>query len=310
MDFNMIENIPSNVKLVINPYDNYHSSTRKGIMVSGEWSNEVTTFILENEVKAVYLNYAKGWNSSDYSFLRDLKSVEELNVIAPGYKNFNSVEEMDSLSNLVLSFCPDEKVDFTRLDNLVDFSAPWWKGAESILQCTGLTDLSLDKLKLKNYESLGNLVNLKSFGVVDGGVNNVDWLRNLKELEWLEICSWRNLRDFSPISQCYKLKRLGIESCSSLNDVSFLSYLSGIKILCLSGNKSIPSIASMKNLKKLRAFSFSGTTDIEDGDLKVLETLPELSMLMFQGRKHYTHKLIKDWNWDNYNKPDRLLMLK
>ncbi len=306
----MMIGIPSNVELVDNPYNNYHSSRRKGIMVSGEWSQEITTFILDNNIKAVYLNYTKGWVSNDYAFLADLKTIEELHIIATDYKNFNAVEKMESLHHLVLGYCPKEKVDFTKLDNLVEFSAPWWKGAESILQCTGLTGLSLDKLKLKNYESLGTLINLRSFGVVDGGINNLNWLENLQELEWLEICSWRGLSDFSPISQCSQLKRLGIESCSALNDISFLRQLEKIKILDLTGNKGLLSISPVSFLKKLKAFSFSGTTNIEDGDLTVLETLPELSMLMFQARKHYSHKLIKNWNWDNYNTPDKLLMLK
>ena len=30
-------------------------------------------------------------------------------------------------------------------------------------------------------------------------------------------------------------------------------------------------------------------------------------MLMFKGKKHYTHKLIKQWDWRNFNSPDTLL---
>jgi len=41
-----------------------------------------------------------------------------------------------------------------------------------------------------------------------------------------------------------------------------------------------------------------------------LEDLPELAMLMFGPRKHYSHRLVKTWSWSHFSTPDRLLEKK
>ena len=40
-----------------------------------------------------------------------------------------------------------------------------------------------------------------------------------------------------------------------------------------------------------------------------LTYLPVLSMVNFNNRRHYTHKLNKAWNWDNFNIPDSNLII-
>ena len=81
--------------------------------------------------------------------------------------------------------------------------------------------------------------------------------------------------------------------------------------LSMIDNGEIKDIQILGELQKLKAFSFAGSsTKIVDGDLSVLETLPDLAMLMFGSRRHYTHTLIKKWNWHHFNHPDKLLKRK
>ena len=79
-------------------------------------------------------------------------------------------------------------------------------------------------------------------------------------------------------------------------------------LLCISNNGDIDSLLPLANLKQLKALAFSGNTKIVDGELSILTTLKSLAMLNFSPRKQYTHKLIKKWNWKNYNNPDTLLV--
>ena len=76
----------------------------------------------------------------------------------------------------------------------------------------------------------------------------------------------------------------------------------------LNDNRLLKSLKPLKDIKSLKAFSFTGEkTMIEDKDLSVLTTLPKLSMLMFGHRRGYSHKLVKQWDWKNYDNPDKLL---
>ena len=90
-------------------------------------------------------------------------------------------------------------------------------------------------------------------------------------------------------------------------DIDFLKKLKGLEFINLSSNGEIATLAPLSCLENLKALAFAGNTIIKDGDLSVLIELPKLSMLMFQGRRHYTHKLIKKWDWENFNTPDTLL---
>lgn len=81
-----------------------------------------------------------------------------------------------------------------------------------------------------------------------------------------------------------------------------------MKVLDLSDSGNIPSIEFIQNLIKLQSFAFAGSnTYIEDGDLLPLTKLKKLSMLMFTPKKNYSHKLLKKWNWENFDSPEVLL---
>jgi hypothetical protein len=96
-----------------------------------------------------------------------------------------------------------------------------------------------------------------------------------------------------------------------LSSLEFVKPLTSLEVLIISDNKNIDSLEPVSLLKKLKALSFAGpSTNILDGDLSKLQELPMLAMLSFKARKHYTHKLVKKWSWENLNNPDILLEKK
>ena len=73
----------------------------------------------------------------------------------------------------------------------------------------------------------------------------------------------------------------------------------------------LDSLAPLSGLRSLKALAFAGAkTTLRDGDLRPLLDLPKLSMVMFGARRHYSHKIVKRWSWDNLEQPDRLLAPK
>jgi Leucine-rich repeat (LRR) protein len=119
---------------------------------------------------------------------------------------------------------------------------------------------------------------------------------------------FRNLESLDGIENLESLRSLSINECNRLSDLSALTALTNLEHLVVSDWGVIETLAPIAKLKKLRAFSFSGArTTIKDGDLSPLEDLPQLSMLMFASRRHYSHKLVKHWNWNNFHNPDTLL---
>lgn len=286
--------------------------SRKGVMITGKWSDEIANFICQNnDIKALYLNSSRGWIGSDYSFLSELKTIEELHILS-GIKavNLAALEDMSSLIDLEMTVVSNEKIQFDRLTHLKHCFLSYWRGVDSILQCKRLKSLYLDNYKPKGIVDFSVLNSLNSLTIGNSTIENIDFVKDLSALNILEFYNCKKVSDFSALSQLPNLKKLVIDGNKELHNIEFVSHLSKLQFLSVTDCPNLASIKAVGNNKQLKAFAFAGNTVVADGDLSPLELLPELSMLMFQARKHYTHRLIKPWDWHNFASPDTLLAKK
>lgn len=298
------------IKVVSNPYSDKNSIFRKGVEVEGHWPTQAKDFIRQNGIKALYLNSTKGWLGTDYSFLAELDTIEELFISSSSATGLASIEKMLNLREINLTFSSQDRINFSGLKKLEKCYLYWWGGADSIFECVSLRSAYFDGLKLKNYDLVSRLVSLSELTIANSSIDSVNWLVDMGVLEKIELLNCKKISNFSPIGECRKLKSLTIRGNKNIKNVSFLKDLDSLEVLIISDNGSIDSISDISALKNLKAASFAGSTTIVDGDLSVLERLPKLSMLMFAPRKHYTHRLIKPWNWNNFDVPDVLLEKK
>lgn len=298
--------IPDYVQVVENPYKSSSSKSRKGVMVGGPWVDELADFIEKNAIKAVYFNSSKGWTGEDYTFLSKLKGVEELDIIASSATGLTSVEQMDNLVELSISASCKEKIDFSKIRNLEKCYLYWMGGYEGIFDCSQLKSLYIDTPKLKDYSKISRLKTLEVLTIANSSIESVSLLLDLKSLKELELLNCRKLQDFSPIKECKDLRRLTIGGCKLLFELDFLANCKHLEVLLLVDDGEILSLTPLKELTALKALSLAGTV-VKDGDFSAIASLPKLSMLMFQSKKHYTHNLIKSWDWNNFNNPSVLL---
>lgn len=304
---NKYSQIPEYVQVVEDSYKSKDSENRKEIIVGGPWVQEIGVFIRDAGIKSLYLNCSKGWRDTDYSFLADLDTVEELRIITSPANNIAAVEGMVNLKELSLTCCTKETVDFSKLTRLKRCYLNWWDGASSIFECRSLENLYLDEIRIKDYSKLGQLNNLHYLTLANCSVESMSWLSQLNQLTELAALNCRKLKDFSSIGSCKSLKRLTIDGSKHLTELDFLSGLYNLEVINISNNGEIENLKPLSRLKNLKAVAFAGSTAIVDGDLSIFESLPKLSMLMFRARKHYSHKLIKKWSWNNLDFPDTLL---
>ena len=279
---------PSNVIETINPYNSNKSNKRKGIIVLDSWNESIHKFIKDNNIEALYINYAKGWDSNDYSFLSKLKEIKELNIISGG-GDLSCISEMTNLEELSISYSHDGVIDFSKLEKLETCFLGYSKKIDSLFKAQSLKHLSLDEFKFKDYQKISELINLKHLTISNSNIDSIEFLNNLY-LESLELVNCRKLLSFEQISTQKELINLIIDGCSKLYNLDFLKNLQNLEWLSLSFNKNLESINSLKELYKLRTLTFMQTS-IEDGDLKVLTTLENLLMLRFNNKKHYNLKL-------------------
>lgn len=279
-------------------------------IVRDEPIDEVVALINQEGIEAVTLNCSKGWCSEDVSFLAELSNVRNLAIITSHTTGVQAIEKMVSLEELNITFSSKDTVDFTKLKLLKKAYIHWWSGAESVMDCDWITTAYLDEIRRKDFSHIANMTGLEKLTIANSNIKSLEWLSALKNLTELSLFNCRSLTDFSPIAQLKQLKRINIEGCNKLTDISFVADLPRLEILGLTGNSEIPSIAAVGGAKALKAIFFQASTNVLDGDLSALLTLPHLAILSFQPRKHYSHKLVKKWKWADFDQPDTLLQAK
>lgn len=293
---------------VINPYNNKDYIFGKGLMLR-KWDNSILKYVCQNNIESIFINISRGWNGgADFSFLSELTTIKELSIIVGESKNLSSIEKMLVLESMDLTINGKEFVNFTKLQNLKNCFISWWPKAANILELSSLEELYIDNLRLKDYSNFTINSNLTKLTIGNSSIDTLSFLKGLQDLTVLNFFNCKKITDFSMLSSCSKLKRIDLSGCC-LKNLNFIKELKDLEVLLIGDTGDIESINGISKLKKLKAISLSGKTNVLDGDLTPLTYLPVLSMVNFNNRRHYTHKINKAWNWNNFNIPDSNLII-
>lgn len=303
MEYEIISKNPYNGKELI--------ESVKGILIKGPWKEEYKAIIVDNQIRSIFLNIAKGWECESYSFLKDIPEMLEIDIIDSNDKDIHSVESQLSLKSLSLNMPIGSIIDLSIMGQLEECYIVWNKNVNSIFDAISLKRLYIDNFKAKDDHRLKNLKNLKELTVANSNMTSLEFLNSLKDtIQTLELLNCKKIVDFIPITMLNGLKKLNIDGYKDIRSIEFIKGLENLEILLLNVGR-IDSIEPLLELKRLKALSFFGTsTYIEDGNLQPLTSIKELSMLMLVDRKHYTHKVVKPWNWKHFGIPDKLLVKK
>ncbi len=296
------------IEIVTNPYsasatpiDCEYKDDISSILVKGPWHEDIIDFMQKNQIRGLYLNYAKGFECSNFDFLCCLPELELLNIIYTPVDSLKPVESLVNLKSLSISCHWKDKIDLTRLNNLLRCFIGYDKGAESVFECLSLKYLYIDNFKLKDYSSLKNLTKIEYLTIGNSSFNTPELLGDLPLLRKLVLLNCRKLDRLIGVDRLGSLEWLTIDGSRQVSSLNELSKLKHLKILQLSNNKEIDTLTPIKGLVKLKSLSFFGDTKIADGDFSFLEELPSLSLVGFAGRRHYTHKPARPWNWGDYD---------
>ncbi len=294
---------------VVNPYHDNLSQLRKGLLIKGPWRESYARYVEKNSIKALYFNSARGWRGEDFSFLSELNGIEEISIICSKISNLSSIERIKSLQEISLNGIVTEDVKLCSLPRLKKCYLYWWTGAKSVLESVSLESAYFDKLRLKAYDELAELRSVRHLTIANSSMPDIEWLNRFTgQLEELHLLNCKKLECFSALSTQTNLKRLTISGSKFLGKIDFVSALRNLEVLDLSDSGPIKDIRAIVELKELKAFALAGSnSEIENGDLSALSSLPKLAMVMLAPRKHYTHRLVKKWDWKNFNTPDKLL---
>jgi internalin A len=86
------------------------------------------------------------------------------------------------------------------------------------------------------------------------------------------------------------MDKLEIGTCRKIRVIDEVSSLAKLREFYLDNVGDIQSLKPLAQLSQLHRVTFVESTNILDGDLSPLVGLPNLELVAFQNRRHYSHR--------------------
>jgi len=297
-----------------NPFDQDDTRDVRMARIKGPWHPKIAGYLRRSGIKGLELSFRDGFRSDDEDFLAELPFIELFNM--PPTKDGDAhiplrIEALQGLRRLKVMEKVKTPIDFTAFENLQSCTVKWQPGTKTVLHANTLRFLQIYSVNWKDADGLGDLETLENLEIAHSGIRSAEPLTALKGLKRLSLSVCRDLADLNGIAQLTTLKSLHIDEVRHVNDLEFLTPLENLEVLTIRDVGEISSIDPLRDMKNLRAISIAGTkTKFVDGDLSPLTRLPQLAMLFLNDRRHYSHRTVKKWSWNNLYSPDEQLALK
>lgn len=260
------------------------------LVLHTEWSDQLLDIYRTNKVKEMEVNYAKGFKGKDLTFLSKLSDLEALVIT---HRTIDDISPLNNLHNLrvleVNTYCKTEII-FNNFPLLEECVLEWRPKAKSIISCQSLKKLFLNSLPWESTEGLSNLTNLESLSLANSKIVNIKGIATLPKLQFLGLYNLRKLEGLTGIESLLILKRLEINGCKKIHSLDPLASLPQLRELHLCDDGDILSLKPLSAMVDLEEFLFYESTNVLDGDLSLLQSLPRLRRVWFENRPHYSLK--------------------
>ena len=186
----------------------------KVLILKGDWSQRIHTYMLNNEIFALRLTDAFGFKGSDLSFLSNLSFLRSLEIYCWDAKGVEVIESLPQLEVLGLQFKSTKTIDFSAFLKLRVALLTWSKGLGSILELSSLEKLNIQNYPHRDLAPITSMVELKQLYLTSRKLESLNGIQKLEKLELLDLYSCPFLKNISDAEQHINLKAIEIEACN------------------------------------------------------------------------------------------------
>ncbi len=308
-----IELIDASTRASQNPYDQDETNNVLIARIKGPWHPKMPAYLEKKDAKGLSLSFHDGFSYEDPDFLSGLPFVElfEMSHFKPEFNLANlQIEQLTQLRRFVAMDKLAREIDLTTFTNLQSCTVKWQPKAASVFALKGLKRLQIYSLNWQKTDGLSRLKTLENLEIAHSGIRSFEPISELKNLKRLALSVCHGLESLEGIASLQDLKCLHLDEVHKVTDLKCLEPLQNLEVLTIADGRSIQSVAPLEGLKNLKAVWIAGTkTTIVDGNLEPITHLPNLAMLTLGNKRHYSHRVVKKWDWNNLHKPERQLEL-
>lgn len=264
----------------------------KKLVVCSTLTEQIVEYCMKKNVRELELNWAKGFKAENLSLLENLSELQVLDICDYTLEDISVIERLKNLRELHISTYCKTRMNFNNFQKLETLSLFWRKGVRGIENLKNLKKLFLYKYNPapKDLSELSPLKNLEYLSLKMSSIRSVGGVEKLKNLKFLGIYGATQLQDIDSLGELENLQTLEIDTCRKISDITVVGKLTGLRILSISNGGDIESLKPISKLTNLTELRFVESTNIKDGDIKIVSGLPKLKTIFFRERKHYNLK--------------------
>ncbi len=261
------------------------------LMICQKWDGDIDDFVRKNDIDAICLNYAKGWEGEKLDFISRHNQLKYLKILDWEIKDISGINALNNLNELSISTYCKTKIDFHNFPKLKRCFFEWRKGSDSLFDCEQLDYLYLLNYTGKHFKPISKLANLSELNLVDPRFDTLEGIEQLTKLKILQIVS-RRLVTIEQIAKLEQLESLGIFDSKKIEKIDPISKLVNLKTLSLENMGEIESLKPLLACKSMEELYFSESTKVRDGQIRFLKQMTRLKTVRFENRRHYDAKYL------------------
>jgi len=258
------------------------------VVVDG-WSAALRELVNSGQVDGIELNSTKGAWGGDLGFLCEVPELKHLMLISFTTEDVRPLERLTELETLDLNTYATGPLDFSRFPKLKQLFVEWRKQYRNLSSCANLADLYLNRYTETKLLVVAAMPKMHTLRVGDSRpLTSLEGIGDLAKLRMLGLYGLPKLTSLEPIQNfAATLEELELYQCRYLKSIEPLAAVQSLKRLLLIDCGNIPSLRSVEHCRKLEELLFYGDTNIVDGNLEFLRTMP-LKNVAFQNWRHYS----------------------
>jgi hypothetical protein len=263
---------------------------RRYLMVQGSWDPRLREVMDDHHLTELHFQDFSRQGPVRIDFLRELPLLERLSLWAFGVRDVSPLYDPPKLRELALSECRCT-IDFPRMPSLRELRLGWSaRKFASLLDCTRLQSLGLDSYTGSDFLAFAKLESLENVGFGFARLERLAGLGAFGRLRRLSLGPVNRLESLEGMEDCRALTELEIEAAKNLRSIDPVRRSPSLRILSLIRCPNIATIEPITAHPSLERVGIGQTSNVRDGDLSPLETLPRLGVAAFMDRKHYNRK--------------------
>lgn len=215
---------------------------------------------VKKQIQRIYLSsYLLNKRVIDIKKLLQLKNLKKIELHDSIIENFEDIEEFENLEELSIIDSEIIKSDFTKIGK-----------NKKMLK---LKTVFLDRTEgIENIDFLKNSKNLKFLSISETGIKDISILNNLNQLEILYMTG-NGIKNISSLRESRNLRNIRMSS-NEIKDISFIGNNKNLEELGISFNR-------IENIEVLRNFSNLEFLSVENNPIKDFSVIRKLEKLRY-----------------------------